>query len=116
MRQAYQANLKVNQKRARDLKFRRLFGITHEDYDRMLMDQHGRCLICGATESKISHALVPLVVDHDHGTGRVRGLLCGSCNAGLGMFADDPDRLVAAAAYLLSRIDVIGALNGGTSG
>jgi hypothetical protein len=64
-------------------------------YDQMVAEQDGRCLICGAKPGRIA-----LAVDHDHETGRVRGLLCRSCNQGLGHFRDDPDLLRSAAAYL----------------
>lgn len=52
------------------------------------------CIICGGTEAK------QLAVDHDHGTGLVRGALCTRCNLGLGHFRDDPELLRLAALYL----------------
>ena len=61
------------------------------DYGQMLADQQGRCAICGEA--------VTLVVDHNHETGEVRGLLCSNCNVGLGYFIDDPELLLAAVAY-----------------
>lgn len=72
----------------------REFGITREAYAEMEAVQGGRCAICGEVPEKSLH------IDHDHKTGQVRGLLCGHCNRGLGLFRDDPDRLKAAARYL----------------
>jgi Recombination endonuclease VII len=70
----------------------RRYGIDLEFYEYLLAKQHGRCAICNASTT--------LCVDHDHLTGRVRGLLCTHCNTGLGKFADDTDRLKAAVRYL----------------
>ena len=60
----------------------RKFGITPEDYDRMFESRSGLCEICGMTSDK------RLAVDHDHVTGEVRGLLCGSCNMALGQLEE----------------------------
>lgn len=93
------------------------FGLSLEDYDRMLAEQGGGCAICGTTQAGGRHNTF-FPVDHDHACcpgkkscGKcLRGLLCAKCNLGLGAFDDDPDRLMAAVAYLLTRRDVLGEL------
>lgn len=80
------------------------YGITADDYAALHAAQGGRCLICGDVETVERKGRTrQLCVDHDHATGAVRGLLCSRCNAGLGLFLDDPERLIAAAGYLAAR-------------
>ncbi|UEL35039.1 endonuclease VII domain-containing protein [Rhodococcus sp. C1] len=74
------------------------YGITAADYDRMFAEQGGVCAICGAEEEGRGYGY--LHVDHCHTSSKVRGLLCFSCNAGIGHFEDDTDRLRSAIAYL----------------
>lgn len=71
------------------------YGITYETYLSMLEEQGGVCAVCSAPPGRRV-----LCVDHNHETGRVRGLLCSNCNAGIGMLGDDPDRLESAITYL----------------
>lgn len=80
----------------------RRYGMTVDEYLRMFSDSAGLCAICGNPETQTSNTGVvkSLCVDHDHNTGRVRGLLCNSCNRGLGFLGDDPAILRAAADYL----------------
>jgi hypothetical protein len=78
----------------------RKYGITEAEWDALFTMQEGRCVICA-----VDLATVKACVDHDHVTGEVRGLLCNVCNQGLGYFGDDPDRLLAAAAYLVGRVN-----------
>jgi hypothetical protein len=96
---------KKNPKRVFDNQRKRLlkkkFGMSVEDYEKMLREQGGVCRICGRPETvKIYGSVLPLAVDHDHNTGKVRGLLCVACNHGIGKFQDDAARLRAAADYL----------------
>lgn len=81
----------------------RAFGITEEIYQEMLARQGHACAICLLPERYVDPRTgYPrrLAVDHDHETGKVRGLLCGRCNRSIGQFADDHERLTRAAAYL----------------
>lgn len=71
------------------------YGITPEDYDRMFEEQRGVCAICGLPPTE-----KVFVVDHDHLTGKVRGLLHRTCNSAIGIFNDDPALLRKAADYL----------------
>jgi Recombination endonuclease VII len=86
----------------------RKYGITESDWDRLLASQGGLCAICrtdvpgGRGES--------WHIDHCHTTNQVRGLLCHSCNVGLGSFHDDPERLSSAIAYLAGAMTVASSL------
>lgn len=72
--------------------FLRTHGLTEEQLAAMVAEQRGRCVIC--LSGPAEH------VDHDHGTGKVRGVLCFACNAALGQMRDRPDALRRAADYL----------------
>lgn len=78
--------------RRRFLAYSSEYGLTYDQYQAIVAAQSGLCAICKETPVA--------VVDHDHALGRWRGVLCGNCNTGLGMFGDSPDRLRAAADYL----------------
>ena len=89
----------------REERFRRVYGITLACYERMLVEQKGVCAICGHIQSWNRREGDVLVVDHDHDSGRVRGLLCHACNQTLGLMRDDPQTLRRAAAYLEVKQD-----------
>jgi hypothetical protein len=82
------------------------YGITKEVYAEMLCNQGGVCAICHKPEEQVSHidgAPKRLAVDHNHATGKVRSLLCHTCNNGLGCFKDNPELLIVAEQYLRSH-------------
>ena len=79
------------------------FGLSLADYDYMLEKQNGVCAICGKLETKKSHyndAIVRLSVDHNHKTGKVRGLLCRRCNVVLGQTEENIEILLDMVKYL----------------
>lgn len=78
----------------------RRFNLDETTYRTLLMKQGRVCAIC-KTEPQPHHRNKRLAVDHDHLTGRVRGLLCISCNTMLGRFGDDPQIFASIVSYLL---------------
>jgi len=78
--------------------YQRQYGITLMQYDQMISDQNGCCKICGTNEPGKNRKRFS--VDHNHDTGQVRGLLCGSCNSALGLLKDSPIILQSALIYL----------------
>lgn len=79
----------------------------------MLASQDGVCAICERPEKVIdprNGRIKALAVDHDHGTGDIRGLLCQNCNKGLGNLGDSVEILMAAAAYLIGRSSAEGVI------
>lgn len=81
----------------RDGIIRRQYGITLDQYEQKLKEQDFKCAICGNKDEVEGRRLA---IDHCHNSGEVRGLLCGKCNRGLGLFYDNKDLLQNAIQYL----------------
>lgn len=82
-----------------------MYGISEDEYRLLVKIQDNRCAICGRTPEEAQDKAGRLAVDHCHKTGKVRGLLCGSCNRALGLFGDVTSRLYSAAAYLVRGLN-----------
>ena len=97
---------KENPLKTHEDNIKRLYGITYNDYLEMEKKQNHRCGICGLLleETPINNRWKSpnkhFHIDHDHKTGKIRGLLCISCNQGLGKFRHDPEILKKAINYL----------------
>tara|TARA_R110002110_G_scaffold92002_4_gene239467 strand:+ start:1475 stop:1897 length:423 start_codon:yes stop_codon:yes gene_type:complete len=85
-------------------KVKRIYGLDKEDFERMRDEQENKCKICGM---EFMSGLIEMKerkyapnIDHCHESGKVRGLLCGSCNTGLGLFKDSKENLQSAMEYL----------------
>lgn len=72
-------------------------GIGKDEYDKMYFSQSGCCAICGIHQSELKKRLA---VDHDHKTGKIRGLLCSNCNCAIGLLHDEPVVIEMALTYL----------------
>lgn len=80
---------------------RSAYGMSVEEYDQLERLQNFVCAICKGPETRKLFGKIPkLAVDHDHVTGKVRGLLCARCNRTLGMFKDNTELFHAAISYL----------------
>lgn len=96
-RQEY--NLK-NKKNSRKSNLKRYYNLTPEEYNVMYNNQKGCCAICGKHQDDIKGILQ---VDHNHKTGKIRGLLCGKCNYLLARYNENFDVILKAINYLNSN-------------
>ena len=96
-REANPEKVAANNKKHRQYRY----GLTVEDIAKLFALQNGRCALC-EKELQIE-ATGKWVVDHNHQTGKIRGVLCYPCNVALGQFQDDPRMLIRAIEYLHSR-------------
>jgi hypothetical protein len=78
---------------------KRYYNITFDDYKVLLEKQDYKCAICKTADMK-SRRTEWFAVDHDHNSGKVRGLLCNNCNRGIGLLQDSVENLTNAINYL----------------
>jgi hypothetical protein len=97
-RRSYLENKAENKTYSTTYKRKQKYGVDDAEYQRLLAKQNKLCAICAKTCTR------QLAVDHDHVTGRVRGLLCNSCNRGLGYFKDSQVLLGNARDYLIESV------------
>lgn len=86
----------------RDWYYPKKFGISFEKFLDLLQEQGEECPICCAKLQLSKKGADKAHLDHDHATGKIRGVLCLNCNTGLGRFRDDPELLLRAIGYLLN--------------
>ncbi|HDU5574535.1 TPA: endonuclease VII domain-containing protein [Klebsiella aerogenes] len=92
---------KLTKSKQREASLKHNYGISIEHYEFLLSEQNNSCAICGEKETiKFRGKLKNLCVDHCHSSGKIRGLLCSSCNRGIGLLKDDPNLLRKAINYL----------------
>jgi hypothetical protein len=94
-----QENKENHTKNARKSRFKIKYNISLEEYDKLAISQNNKCAICGISREEHGKNLY---VDHCHKTGKVRGLLCISCNHAIGMFKENIDTMLNAILYLNS--------------
>lgn len=97
------ANRKLSTEDKKKYHLKSLFGLSVDDYNKMLVKQNYRCATCKQQETRIAYKTGKvryLSVDHCHKTGKIRGLLCDQCNRTLGLLRDDIETLKNMVAYL----------------
>jgi hypothetical protein len=94
---------KDNPDKDKSVTLKKRYGITFEEYSGLFIEQGGKCAICEFQEQEHDPRTGKkklLAVDHDHITGKIRGLLCSKCNRGIGLFYDNVERMKRAIDYI----------------
>lgn len=94
-RKTWYANYYKGSTKEKGRHLKRKYGITYPQYLEMFQNQKGACLICNKDNDGKA-----LNVDHNHFTGKVRGLLCNNCNVALGLMMDSPEIIIKAYEYV----------------
>lgn len=97
----HRATTKTRKQASHDKSVVKTYGLEPGEYERRYAEQGGVCAICQRAKGITRR----LAVDHNHRTGRVRGLLCSPCNQMLGYLRDDPEALRRAVTYLERDIE-----------
>ena len=98
-----------NRNRLKNSQFKYKYGITIEEFDKMLAHQKHKCAICetedpGINKSRHTEFESPAWhVDHDHVSKKVRGILCRNCNIAIGLLNDNPAVAIKASLYLMKN-------------
>ena len=87
----------------RKVRLKRKYNITPETFDLMLKNQGNKCRICGLDQKDSGRIFV---VDHSHKTGKVRSILCDSCNTALGLLKENPDTIESMRQYSIEFKEV----------
>jgi len=99
--EAYWAKSKDQRKHStRAYTIRTKFGLSMQEYDELREGQGCRCKICGTDKARVRHHDYAWYVDHDHVTGKVRGLLCHNCNIAMGLLKENIETLQSTITYL----------------
>lgn len=97
LRERNQDQIKVRDQK-KNWNLEKNYGLTLDEFKKLEAEQNGTCLVCGSGPN--GRYAQNLVVDHNHETGKIRGLLCDTCNRAIGLLGDDPELLEKAASYL----------------
>ena len=84
-------------KESKEYKLKYFFNLSYNDWELLKIKQNNSCAICNKSQDTLTKTMA---VDHDHNTGKIRGLLCDSCNLGLGKFQDNIEILENALKYM----------------
>ena len=94
-------NRTVNRRYGLNWRLKYKFNMSLDEYNSLLEAQGHKCAICGQPEMVTRNGIPKMMcIDHDHETGKVRGLLCNNCNRGIGLIGESPDWLQKAINYL----------------
>ena len=97
----YKERYKINRKLTSDkVRLKSLYNLSIEEYNNLLQKQNNVCAICGKEKASFKNMTLPLCVDHNHQTNKVRGLLCNKCNSMIGLANESLEILKNAIVYL----------------